>query len=81
MRVAVCFWGLLRTLLYTGDSIQRHVYEPLAAAGFNVSTFVHTFDRGMHAATNTALKLFLRPDFITVESQARYWLLAPYLQI
>jgi hypothetical protein len=35
----------------------------------------------MHAATNTALKLFLRPDFISVESQARYWLLAPYLQI
>ena len=42
MLIAICFWGLLRALPYTLQSIYEKVYAPLEARGHAVHVHVHT---------------------------------------
>eukprot|EP01062_Namystynia_karyoxenos_P029627 TRINITY_DN22240_c3_g1_i2.p2 TRINITY_DN22240_c3_g1~~TRINITY_DN22240_c3_g1_i2.p2 ORF type:complete len:199 (+),score=55.76 TRINITY_DN22240_c3_g1_i2:81-599(+) len=42
-RVAMCFFGLTRSLRTTYCNIARHAILPLHAAGFAVDTFVHAW--------------------------------------
>lgn len=40
---ALCFYGLLRSLNWTIDSVVDHVLEPIAQAGGTYDVFVHTY--------------------------------------
>ena len=42
-RVALCFWGLSRSLQKTITSIQTCLVEPLVGAGFEVNVYMHTW--------------------------------------
>ena len=43
MKVAVCFWGLARSLDYTISSIEENLFQPLREAGIEYSIFLHTY--------------------------------------
>ena len=43
LRVAVCFFGVARSLRWTLPSVQNRVLNVLTDAGVEVETFVHTF--------------------------------------
>ena len=42
-KVAVCFWGVNRSLNRTLASIERHVFKPLEDDGFEIDVFFHTY--------------------------------------
>ena len=44
LHVAVCFFGLLRSLNYTVDSIRSHVLDPLLLSGTTYDVYVHTYN-------------------------------------
>lgn len=43
MRIALCFWGLCRSTHLTIESIEECIYKPLKEAGYDVTTFLHTY--------------------------------------
>ena len=43
-RVAVCFFGLARSLRWTLPSVERHVLDVLRDSNMQVEIFVHTYD-------------------------------------
>ena len=43
VRVAVCFYGLTRSLRWTLPSIRRRLFEVLRQEGMEVDVFVHTY--------------------------------------
>ncbi len=43
VQIAVCFWGLTRSLWATKDSLRHSVFDPLAQEGWQVTTYLHTF--------------------------------------
>jgi hypothetical protein len=43
MKVALCFWGLTRSLDYTRESIESCIFQPLRDAGIEYSIFLHTY--------------------------------------
>lgn len=43
MKVAVCFWGLARSLKYTHTSIMNCIFNPLREAGISYDTYFHTY--------------------------------------
>ena len=44
MEVAVCFFGITRSLAYVHGSIQKNILDVLADNGYNVRVFLHTYD-------------------------------------
>lgn len=51
-RVAICFFGLTRSLNHTIDSIKENLIGPILKQGFEVDVFVHTYNDVRHL-TNT----------------------------
>jgi len=43
MKVALCFWGLTRSLKYTHNSIQRNILDALKEADIDYEIFMHTY--------------------------------------
>lgn len=43
VRVAICFFGLTRSLQYTLPSIQKYLFEPLKNHGIKYDTYLHTY--------------------------------------
>ena len=43
MKIAVCFWGLARSLDYTLPSIEENLFQPLRDAGIEFNIFLHTY--------------------------------------
>ena len=43
MKVAVCFWGLTRSLKYTCDSIDKHIFDVFKINNVEYSIFMHTY--------------------------------------
>jgi hypothetical protein len=43
MRVAICFFGLTRSLTWTVDSIRDHILGPLTDKGVSYDLFLHTY--------------------------------------
>ena len=44
MHIAICFWGLLRSLSYTEPSIRKHVFDAITRAGYTYEIFVHSYN-------------------------------------
>ena len=42
-KVAVCFWGLSRSLKFTEPSIEQCIFKPLKDANINYDVFLHTY--------------------------------------
>ena len=72
VHVAVCFWGLSRSLWATKDSLRHSIFDPLAQQGYRTTTFLHTFrvEQENGAAIFWEQYKWLRPDHALVESVA-----------
>lgn len=79
MKVALCFWGLTRSLKYTIDSIKKNILQPLDDGDIEYKIFVHTFsfkskyNNPRAEEHNLTLDFdeytLLNPDFIEIEDQ------------
>ena len=70
VKVAVCFWGLTRSLWATKDSLRHAVFDPLAQEGYNVTTYLHTFRVEEEDGSPVFWEHYkwLEPDHVMVES-------------
>jgi hypothetical protein len=76
VRMAVCFFGLTRSLPFTIDSIRTNVFDVLTAAGIQYTTYLHThnvtrmFNPRAHefnVTVDPTLYRLLRPDTAVFE--------------
>ena len=42
-KVAICYWGLLRTFKQTYESHKKYIYDVIAKEGFEVDIFIHSW--------------------------------------
>lgn len=42
-KIAICFWGLMRSLEWTLPSIKKHIFKPLNDANIQFDVFIHTY--------------------------------------
>ena len=76
MKVALCFWGITRSLKYTIESIKKHILEPLENDNIEYVIFVHTFKFNSPYINPRAQEIYVKLDF------DEYKLLNPdYVQI
>jgi len=79
MKVALCFWGLTRSLKYTIDSIQSNLLNILKKESVNYTIFMHTYTIN-RPYTNTWAKEYnilldneeyklLSPDYLEIDNQ------------
>ena len=79
MKIALCFWGLTRSLKFTIQSIHKHIIQPLKNANIEYKIFLHTyeFDSAYFnpRATETHIQLdfqeykLLQPDYFQIDNQ------------
>lgn len=79
-KVAICFWGLTRSLKYTIETIKKNIFEPLTKAGITYDIYLHTYHidgkysnpwagENNEILDNEEYKL-LKPDYFKVENQS-----------
>lgn len=79
MKIALCFWGLTRSLKYTINSIKKNILQPLDDGNIEYKIFVHSFsfnsiyNNPRAEERNIALDFdeytLLNPDFVEIEDQ------------
>jgi len=79
MKVALCFWGLTRSLKFTIDSIREYILKPLDDNNIEYAIFMHTFSMSSKyynpraGEENIQLDFdehhLLSPDFFKMEDQ------------
>ena len=79
MRIALLFWGLIRGLKHTIESIRKNVIMPLKNGGYEVDVFLHTYyfdglySNVRHKVRNVKLDFdeykMLNPKYYIVENQ------------
>ncbi len=79
MKVALCFWGLTRSLKHTINSIQEHILQPLQQAQIEYTIFLHTFTMSTkyHNPRAGEVNMYLdfdeykllNPDYIQIDDQ------------
>lgn len=73
-KIAVCFFGISRSLIFTYPSIEKNILNPARGAG-KVKTFIHFFDKekiinkrsGENGLTRRDEYLMLKPDWLQLE--------------
>ena len=79
MKVALCFWGITRSLKYTHESIEKNVLSILRANNIDYTIYMHTFklENGytnkrtrekLTDVNNDEYKL-LHPDYFEIDDQ------------
>lgn len=79
MHIAICLWGIVRSLRYTIDSLRQHCLDPIISGGHTYEIFMHTY---RFSGTYTGLRSgevevqlnfsewnLLTPDHVYVEDQ------------
>ena len=79
MKIALCFWGLTRSLKYTIESIKKYIFEPLKKAGIEYDIYLHTYYlEGLYCnefGKEYDIKLdvneykLLNPDYVKIDNQ------------
>jgi len=79
MKVALCFWGLTRSLKHTIDSIQTHIMTPLKNANIEYKIFLHTYQfdseyfnpraKEEHVQLDFQEYKLLNPDYLQIDNQ------------
>lgn len=79
MKIALCFWGLTRSLSHTIDSIREFIFKPLDENNIEYTTFMHTFSFSSNyynpraGESNIQLDFnehrLLQPDFLQIDDQ------------
>jgi hypothetical protein len=79
MKIALCFWGLTRSLKYTIDSIREFIFKPLDKYKIEYKIFMHTYTisskySNPHAGEENIELDFneyrlLNPDFFEIDDQ------------
>ena len=79
-KVALCFWGILRSLKFTYDNIKNNIIKPLINYNCEVTIFIHTYsidgvyinkranDKPIILNTLEDIKL-LNPHFYKIDKQ------------
>ena len=75
--VAICFFGLTRSLEYTLDSIKENILTPLKNANINYDIILHTYNldfinskrSGENTKLNTEEWKLLKPDYYKIDNQ------------
>jgi hypothetical protein len=79
MKVAVCFWGLTRSLKYTIDSINKYIFDIFKKNNIEFRVFMHTYsvfekynnswaNEKNIVLDNEEYKL-LNPDYLSIDNQ------------
>lgn len=79
MRIAICFWGLTRSLKYTINSIHKNIFDVLKNRNIEYKIFLHTYKVNKQYCNKRAneynIKLdneeykLLNPDYYLVQQQ------------
>jgi hypothetical protein len=79
MKIALCFWGLTRSLKYTIHSIHENIFRPLADAQIEYTTFMHTYTMSTKYHNPRAGEInqildfnehgLLKPDVLQIDDQ------------
>ena len=79
MHIAVCFWGLLRSLAYTERSIRENCFDAIEQAGHTYDVFVHSYhfngtyssERNHESAQQLNFSEWrrLQPYYVAIEDQ------------
>jgi hypothetical protein len=44
MKIALCFWGIMRSIKYTYPSIKKFIFDDLASHNIQYDIFIHTYN-------------------------------------
>ena len=61
-RVAICFWGIMRSLKFTLPSIKKYIFKPLDDAKIPYDVFLHTFNLNGDCTTTYSTECTLAID-------------------
>jgi hypothetical protein len=88
MHLAICIWGILRSLSYTIDSIKNQCLQPITNMGHTYEIFIHTYnftgDYQNLRNNEKSVKLnfsewkALNPHYIFIENQDKFDQIANY---
>jgi hypothetical protein len=53
MKIALCFWGITRSLKYTIDSIKEKIFNILKSNNIEYTIFMHTYRLNSYKNTRT----------------------------
>ena len=76
-KIAICFFGLTRSLDYTLDSIKQNIFSPLKESNINYDIILHSYDlnflkmkrSGENNKLNTEEWKQLNPDYVKIDNQ------------
>lgn len=75
-KIAICFWGLLRSLEYTIPSIKAHVLNIITRESIKTDIYIHTyrshtyFKRDLNESGNYNVISSMKPFKFIVENQS-----------
>ena len=70
-KIAICFFGLTRSLKYTIDSIRRNIFQPLQQNKYNYDIYIHTYSVKSDTQDPDEFNL-LNPDFYSITDQDEF---------
>ena len=79
-KVAICFFGLTRSLNYTLDSIEENIFTPLKNSNIKYDIILHTYNlkfikmerSGENNKLNTEEWKLLNPDYYKIDNQDEF---------
>lgn len=82
MHIALCFWGIMRSLTYCIDSVRKHCLQPLHNLGHTYDIYIHTYNftgnysnlrtRELHLRLNISEWSLLNPYYLHIENQDHF---------